>query len=216
MVAPSQDLFLPAQTTPLSTDQIIEFTAYGYEAYMGAPPTAPCLACNVAQISLETGNGEHMQDYNAGNVKWSQDWLGNWTMFRCNEVLNGKIEWFNPPHPQTWFRAFESGMKGMQAQIEFLAGRDRYKRAWHWFMEGNPDAAVRALATAGYFTANVDAYARAVVSIYGKVLPFCQQRLGGQPIPLAQDLRDRISGIVLSSLYDRRNRDLRLHEDLVA
>jgi hypothetical protein len=213
---PDQALYLEKLATRVGLVGIVGELAEGYRQYMGEYPSPPCLACNVGQVALETGNGQSMWNWNPGNVKWAADWPGHWTMYRCNEVIGGRVEWFDPPHPQTWFRAFESCRDGMAAQVEFLASRERYQKAWHQFFLGKADAGVRALAEAGYFTTKVDAYARAVTLIYGHVLGPCSDYLAGKVPAVGEDLHDRVTQLVAESLYDPALRDLRLHEDLVA
>lgn len=188
----------------------------GHRSYLGDLPTPECAAVEVAQVALETGNGLKMHCFNAGNVKWSPDWAGYLCMYRCSEVIGGQVQFFTPPHPQTWFRAWLSAPEGMAAQVEFLASRDRYKKAWHQVLTGDPERAVRELGNAGYFTANVDAYARAVKNIYGHVLAVCADWLAGRPTQDDADLAARVSIFVAEAGYDPALRDLRLHEDLAA
>lgn len=215
-MVPLPEQFVPDLLTPLTTDELIDCTADGYSVVMGADPSPQCLAVLVAQMCLETGNGQKLHRYNVGNVKWSPDWDGLWTQFRCSEVISGKVVWFDPPNIATTFRAFATGPQGCGKQVEFLATRDRYKFAWHQIQQGKADAAVRELAKAGYFTANVDAYARTVVLIYGHILEPCANLLDDRAHGIDDQLRQRVTDLVLESLYDPALRDLRLGEDLAA
>lgn len=188
---------------------------------MGALPSAACLAVLVAQMCLETGNGKSLHWYEVGNKKWSPDWDGRYTMFRCNERINGQIVWFSPPPDGSFlaacaFRAHSTGADGCAEQVKFLATRDRYRKAWGLIYAGKADAAVRELGHAGYFTANVDAYAKAVVLIYGHILEACARYLDGLNHGIDDELRGRVITLVNESLYDPALRDLRLHEDLAA
>lgn len=215
------ELFMPDLVTPLSVAELIAATCAGHRTAMGALPPAPCLAVEVAQICLETGNGQHLHRYNVGNVKWSPDWDGSWTMFRCNEVIGGQVQWFEPPADGSFlaacaFRAFGHADDGCEKQVEFLATRDRYRKAWGAIYAGKPDLAVRELAAAGYFTANVDAYAKAVTLIYGHVLDPCARQVMGMSYGVDEATRDRVASLVAESLYDPALRDLRLGEDLAA
>lgn len=221
MSAPDPALFLPDKLTPVAVEQLIAATYFGHRTVMGAPPPAPCLAVEVAQECLETGNGQHLHWYEVGNKKWAPDWDGHWTMFRCSEVVGGKVVWFEPPPDGSFlaacaFRANLSAEDGCAEQVKFLATRDRYRKAWGLIYAGKADAAVRELGRAGYFTANVDAYARAVLLIYGHLLEPCAAYVAGRSLVLDPELRGRVEGLVLESLYDPALRDLRLGEDLAA
>lgn len=166
---------VPDKLTQLTIDELVTGMAAGYQRTMGGEPHAVTLAILVAQACLETGNGKSLHCFNLGNVKKAADWDGLYCMYRCNEILKGKVEWFDPPHPQTHFRAFATAAEGCAEFVAFLAMRDRYAKAWHEVVHGGADAFVRELAKAGYFTANVDSYAKAVVGITTRVLPACRQ-----------------------------------------
>lgn len=166
---------VPDKLTPLTIDELVTGMAAGYVRTMGGEPAPVTLAILVAQACLETGNGNSIHCYNLGNVKRAADWDGLYCQFRCNEIINGKVEWFDPPHPQTSFRAFSTAAEGCAEFVAFLATRERYAKAWHEAVHGDADTFVRELAKAGYFTAHVDSYAKAVVAITTRVLPACLQ-----------------------------------------
>lgn len=211
-----EDMCVSDLLTPMTIPEIISATADGYRSTMGTFPPAPTLSVITAQECLESGNGKSLHRYAFGNVKWSADWEGLYCMYRCNEIIGGQVKWFDPPNRTTWFRAFLTAAEGTREQVTFLATRDRYRAAWHQIYLGKADAAVRALGAAGYFTANVDAYAKAVVLISGHVLQACADCVTGKEPGLDDTTIAHVEGLVLESLYDPANRDLRLHEDLAA
>lgn len=204
---------VPAQKTQVSVEEMIDAYAQGHEATMGQEPPPPCLSVEVAHACLECGNGQELWNFDFGNVKWSPGWDGLYCKRRCNEIIGGKVRWFDPvadaDNPACWFRAFEDAAQGAKKQVEFLATTDRYREAWTNIYKGRADAAVRALGKAGYFTANVDAYAKAVVLISGHLLEPCARYLSGQHYGLGIDLVERLQYLVVESLYDPALRDLR-------
>lgn len=80
-------------------------------------------------------------------------------------VMNseGKIEiWLYPPHPGSCFRAYESLQEGVEDYLRTL--HDRFPLAWPEVLSGDPIAFGYALGRNHYFTAPIDAYARALKS----------------------------------------------------
>lgn len=161
---------VPDELTPLDAKNVARAFRSAYETVCGVSPTKECLALLVAQSALETGRWKSIHCFNFGNVKASPDYYGFYCQFRCNEVINGKVQWFDPPHPQCNFRAFQSAESGALDHIRFLATRKRYAYAWQVAQAGTPLAFVEALKAAGYFTADAGPYARAVVSLWKEYL----------------------------------------------
>ncbi len=64
---------------------------------------------------------------------------------------------FEPPHRQTWFRAFPSLDTAMGEHLQLLA--KRYAPAWSWVLQGDVPGFANALKARGYFTADPKAYA---------------------------------------------------------
>lgn len=182
--------------TPATVDELIAGMLGGYETNMGSRPSAKHLACLVAQACLETGNGRSMHCWNLGNVKAAKDWDGLVCMYRCNEIINGKVEWFTPPHPQTRFRAFLSLADGCAEFVGFLANRERYRQAWSRAFAGDASGFVLALGAAGYFTANVETYRRAVQSIASRVELACARALAADAHEFTAADIEEIDGLV--------------------
>jgi hypothetical protein len=154
--------------TPLARDQVLSvFTA-------AMPTTAEkreAIALLVAQSALETGRWRSIHWYNFGNIKPGAGWLGDYCQFRCNEVIAGKVQWFDPPHPQTSFRAYASPLAGAQDYLDFLSKKSRYRGAWVRALAGDPVGFSRELRRAGYYTASEAIYTKAIVSLYAEFLP---------------------------------------------
>jgi hypothetical protein len=141
--------------------------------FFGTDPSNDSLALLWGQSALETARWKAIHCYNYGNIKKrhanpqfnTEDDGHDWCMYRCNELLNGKLCWFDPPHPQTHFRAYSTAEEGAEDYINFVANRPRYKKAWQEVMNGDPAAYSHELKVAGYYTASENLYTRGIVSL---------------------------------------------------
>ena len=161
---------IPDLLTPCTALEFMRAVRGGLETLTGTTPTDAFVAILTAQCALESGRWRAMHRNNPGNIKASETYEYLYTQFRCNEVIHGKVEWFDPPHPQTNFRAFYDLDTGVLDYLRFLSGRARYAKAWAAAAAGDPVAFVEALKAAGYFTADVGPYLRAVVSLFNEYL----------------------------------------------
>lgn len=158
------------QLTPLSPPEAIAGMKSAIWNLTGKYPTAEHVAVLIGQSALETGHWKSIHRYNVGNAKAGPNYEGYYCQFRCNEIINGKVEWFDPPHPQTNFRAFMTAEAGFADHIRLLATSNRYAKAWQCAERGDPDAYSRACAAAGYYTANVDIYTKTTVQLFQRYL----------------------------------------------
>lgn len=172
---------VPDQVTPLDARTVANAFRGAYETVCGVTPSRECLALIVAQSALETGRWRSIHCFNFGNVKAPQDYVGKYCQFRCNEVINGKVQWFDPPHPQTSFRAFDSADAGAIDHLRFLSQRQRYAKAWEVLKSGMPLTFVDALKSAGYFTADAASYAKAVASLWHEYMSLLSSETWGPP-----------------------------------
>lgn len=170
---------LPAVLTPMAPRDVLRAFRNAYQDTRRLTPSNAVLALLVAQSALETGRWRSIYCHNFGNVKAGPDYEGYYCQFRCNEVIGGKLQWFDPPHPQTNFRAFLSADAGAADHLQFLSGRKRYAESWRALLTGDPVAYVAELRRAGYFTADEAPYRRAVVSLFGEYM----RALDGEPVP---------------------------------
>jgi hypothetical protein len=155
------------QLTPLDSVRALR---EGYRRVVGRWPTDATLAVHVAQSALETGRWKSLHWHNFGNVKSGPNYDGFYCQFRCNEIIDGVVRWFVPPHPQTNFRAYLTANDGAEAHMRFLQALKRYALAWGEAERGDPDAFVVALKQAGYFTAMLEPYRKAVKSLWGEFM----------------------------------------------
>ena len=154
--------------TPFTRQELLDSLAAAWPSIVGSPCTnADSLRVLAAQICLECGNGAHCHGYNLGNAKATVTGKYDYAFFRCDEVIGGKIVWFDPPNPACCFRAFESLTAGVLDYLAMMFANGNFKRAWPAVISGDPAQFCRLLRQANYYTADEGQYTRAVVSIFG-------------------------------------------------
>jgi len=181
---------VPDKLTPCTTADVLKAFRGALETVTGKTPSNATLAVLVAQSALETGRWKSLHCWNFGNVKASAAYEWLYCQFRCNEVINGKVVWFDPPHPQTNFRAFTSIDTGALDHIRFLSKSKRYSQAWLAAEHGNPDAFVAALKIAGYFTADEGPYRKSVASLFNEHLALLRKSTTEPPPAMRPTLRE--------------------------
>lgn len=154
----------PDQLTPLGAADVARAFRTAFVRSFGHDPSTRTLAILMAQSALESGRWKSLHCYNFTNIKASETYEGHYCLYRCNEVIDGKVEWFDPPHPQCRFRAFLNADDAAYDYLVFLL-RPRFKPAWDKAIEGDPIGFVGALKAGGFFTAAEQPYQRAVVSL---------------------------------------------------
>lgn len=159
---------IPDQLTPMSEAEACYALREAWKALFGAYPTNASLSVLWAQSALETGRWKSIHCNNFGNVKRHDD--EDYCMFRCNEVIGGKVVWFDPPNPATEFCAYVTDVLGAQEYITFVSQRTRYQAAWKQVIAGNPVAYCAALKAADFFTADLVQYTKGVVSLCDEFL----------------------------------------------
>ncbi len=116
------------------------------------------------QYALECGQGSACWNWNIGNVKVRREQAEAGRPFvmlpNTWEIENGVRRVYQPPHEQTWFRAYETLSEAMVEHLAFL--RRRYASAWAHVLSGDARAFVAALKRGGYFTGDELAYANSV------------------------------------------------------
>lgn len=122
----------------------------------------------LSQWCLETGGGKSCHRWNIGNVKHLRGDGHAWTMFGgVTEVLGGRVQRFEPPDPQTWFRAFSTLDAGATDYLAIL--RTRFASAWPAVLAGDPAAFGHALAVQHYYTSPEQAYVTVLVRLRGEL-----------------------------------------------
>jgi hypothetical protein len=201
-------IYVPPEKTPVSaTDVVRAYREVCRRLWSTDKPET--VAALVAQSALETARWASMWNFGVGNVKASPTYEGLYTAIFLNEVeqRNGKtvVVWYDPvkgelvskngpprypdkphacppAHPQCRMRAFKTLADGVADKIAFL-NWDRYKSAKAAALTGDPSLYVRACKAAGYFTAALEPYERAVVSLFKTYLPIAQKDDPPAPLP---------------------------------
>ena len=185
-------------------------------------PRLDQLALAMAKNALETGRWKKMYNFNFGNIKAGESYVGMYTSFPCNEIIKGKVRWFMPAgestkdgeligerwgvppgHPQTRFRAYANAWDGSQQYIDVL--KTRFTKAWDALLTGDPAKFVSTLKSLNYFTANEDSYLRGVASLQREF----KAKLQGLPheeVIVSDDLYARVEAEharFFASIWDR-------------
>lgn len=130
----------------------------------GAYPSEGTCAVLWAQYALETGRGKACWNNNIGNVKHVEgDGHDYCELPNTWEIENGKRVVYQPPSPQTWFRAYASLEEAMEHHLAFLA--KRYGNAWSAITSGDPVGFATQLKARGYFTAPLADYVHGLSSL---------------------------------------------------
>jgi hypothetical protein len=181
--------------------------------FFGASPSNDSLALLWAQSALETGRWKDIHCYNYGNIKKRyanpkfniEDDDHDWCMFRCNELINGKLCWFDPPHLQTHFRAYSSIEEGAEDYINFVANRERYKKAWKEVINGDPAAFSHELKVAGYYTASENLYTRGVIALTNEFKQKANELLSWPNVIVSDDSIVTLESILTDDEKERIN-----------
>ncbi|HKY34830.1 MAG TPA: hypothetical protein VJN18_02720 [Polyangiaceae bacterium] len=169
--------------TPLGRDEAGRAFLAAYQQLVGRSPTQAVLALLLAQSAFETGHWKSLHHYNFGNAKAHPNYPLI-TQFRCSEVdQNGVETFYDPPHPQCNFRAYETPAAGALDYLKVLQNRPHW---WQGLHTGDPAAFVDALSTPPkYFTGNPTVYKRSVVSLFNGFFPLAKAALTAPATPVA-------------------------------
>jgi flagellum-specific peptidoglycan hydrolase FlgJ len=153
-----------AKKTPITKDLFVKTLIKVWYELFEEFPKKESVGIILSQWELETGSGRSCYNYNLGNVKYmfkngEEPGIKYHMLKGTWEILNGKKVIFEPPHPATWFLAFDSLEEGMAHHLKFLAGK-RWKLAWSAVIEGNPSDFAVKLKEQRYYTAPVEDYKR--------------------------------------------------------
>lgn len=164
---------IPTLLTPVSEVDLGLGLKNGHRLAFNVDPSEKRLRVGWAQTALETARGKVIRNNNVGNITKGA-WSGNFYVLHVPP----------PDPPMLNFRAYDSLVDGCCDYWKFLSVH--YAGALGCFDDGDADKAARALKAAGYFTAGVEAYAKAMVQLAAyfddKVFPLIPD---GVPCPLA-------------------------------
>jgi hypothetical protein len=153
------------QLTPVTPAQVMASLKRAWTKLFNDTPHRTSLLVLLSQWALETGRGRSMHCYNLGNVKSSAQ-SGDWCFFRCNEVINGKIVWFDPDKMGCCFRAFTSLDDGALDYLQVL--HNRFRKVWPAVLAGDPADYSHLLKVNHYYTADESKYTATVVALFNE------------------------------------------------
>lgn len=156
---------VPDKLTPLTPAEVCRAFAVAFYKLTGERATDQTICILMAQSALESGRWKALHCFNFTNIKCSETYEGLYCLYRCNEVIAGKVVWFDPPHAQCRFRAFQIVDDGAFDYLNFLYSRARYRPAWERALAGDAAGFVAALKRGNFFTASEEPYRKAVVAL---------------------------------------------------
>lgn len=159
-------LFIEPVKTVITEVDIVHSIKQAYHILFGYDVSLDTLSILCAQIFLETGRGKSCYNFNLGNVKRTKN--HKWTWFKCGERINGIYQNFIPPHYQTHFAAYDSLTDAAVEHLKFL-NKPRYQASLQEANCGNPEAYCEQLHKAGYYTATVEQYKKALVPLFEEI-----------------------------------------------
>jgi hypothetical protein len=173
IVQPGQ-IFLADKLTPFTDLELCIGMVAAYPVEFGEEILRPQLCALAGQVILECGHGQHCHNFEIGNKKAGPGYQGWIQYFRCNEIISGKLKWFDPYNPGCCFRGWDRLPPSIQAQLRFLGkattgtGKpNRYARAWAAARAGDWAGYSWELSAAGYYTASRDLYTKGLVQLAG-------------------------------------------------
>ncbi len=147
-----------AQQTAVSPADIRAALARAHQAQLGKPASPALLDVLTAHVSLETGRGSRMFNFNFGGIKGAGP-SGSSAHYLTREV--------GPDHQDRHlvdgFRAYGSLAEGAGDYLRFV--RTRYSAAFDAAGRGDVDGFAGGLKSRGYFTESVEPYAAALRSL---------------------------------------------------
>jgi hypothetical protein len=122
----------------------------------------------LSQVYLETGRTKFCWNYNLGNIKKTDNDPYDYYFVKCNEIINGKVVWFDKPDKAARFVSFASLDEGVEFYLDKLY--KRFGGAWDFVIAGDADGFSRKLKKLNYYTADVEQYTKGIVSIYNEIM----------------------------------------------
>lgn len=191
--------YLSDELNASSEEEIFYAFKQGVKEIYGRDLPFDSLAILMAHSALETGKWRvGLHRWNFGNVRAYPSKLKDdefFTMFKCGEILRGKEVFFEPPHPNSAFRAFRSREEGIKHHLKFLM-RKRYKKAWEMILVGNAEGYSHELRAGGYYTANKKLYTRALVKLTSEYLKKKDKLTSWRPVEPEANAYDVETGLV--------------------
>jgi hypothetical protein len=163
--------------TPHTIQEVIQSLITAWYKEYNTYPSKENIGVLFSQWSLETGQGKACYNNNFFNVKYisknpdlDSDDIQYFMLPNTWEINgNGQKVIYQPPHPQTWFRSFNSLDEGVTHHFNLLKNK-RYKEAWTAVESGNPAAFSHLLKLKGYYTASESDYTKGLNFFFNKFM----------------------------------------------
>lgn len=205
--------FVDEEPTPCPFEEAEPAMRWALREQMGHDPSDEVVALALSKTALETARWQAIHNDNWGNIKAGPKYEGMYTVYACNEVLNGQVVWFSPRgkldkqhgvvvaeaydfppwHPQTRFRAYAGHYDGVSQYTDLIA-TGRYKIAWARLLSADVTGFVHELKLAGYFTADEGLYLKGVSGLYNEM------RLRVKKLPHAHAVADIDYSAILATV----------------
>lgn len=185
--------YVPPHKTIWTPREAVAYFDDALTGLLGKARKPETVALLVAQSALESARWEACWNNNPSNIKHGAKRTRQFTCIRLNEVLDGKVKWFDPDsplntpsdgptpvppgHPQTRMRAFANGPDGVADKLAFLT-TGRWKPAFEAARTGSAPNYITAIHSLGYFTAPLNPYVRAVASLQRTYIGMAREEIG--------------------------------------
>jgi len=192
--------YLPDELNASSEEEIFYAFKEGTKELYGKDLPFESIAILLAHSALETGRWRvGLHRWNFGNIRAYPAKLKEdeyFTMFKCGEILSQVAEevFFEPPHPNSVFRAFTSREEGIKHHLKFLM-KKRYKKAWEMLLVGNAAGYSHELRAGGYYTANEKLYTRTLVKLTSEYLKKKDKLTSWRPLSI-NEVQDVKTGLI--------------------
>ncbi len=143
-----------SRRTPMNMNGIRQALAGAYRQAHGSNIPGKMLDILSAHVAHETARGDRMFNYNFGGIKGTGP-SGLTTKYQTTEVFDGETKKL-----VDGFRAYRSPEEGAGDYLKLL--HDRFPAAFQDAKQGDVTAFAGSLKQAGYFTADLEGYARAL------------------------------------------------------
>lgn len=145
-----------AKRTPIPTEDFRRAVESTFSTVFEVSPTEKTTALIWAQWALETGRGKSCFNFNLCNIKEFNSSKPLHMLHGVWEIIDGKKVVFEPPNPQTWFRAYETLEEGMLDYLHTL--KKRFFKSIDSLILGDAIGFALSLKQQNYFTASVSIY----------------------------------------------------------
>jgi len=156
---------VPAVRTKLSRKELTIGFIKGWKKFLNVYPQRNQIAVIFAQMAGETGLAQNLWNYNVGNYKAVDPGPGKTRKYVSLpgvwEIINGKKVILPKEHPGSRFIAYSSLEEGVVDYLDHIKNK-RFKPAWQFIENGDPEGFAKKLKELNYYTAPVETYIKSM------------------------------------------------------